>query len=72
MIRLKRVISRNYPASRLPEDIRGDIDPTHRVTVTVEEQGPPDAEYETTVLDFAECEVLADGSLSPPMGKEVS
>ena len=28
----------NYPASKLPEDLRGDIDPSSMVTVTIVEQ----------------------------------
>lgn len=54
MKKLKRVISYNYPASRLPGDVRGDIDPAHRVEVIVEEQGPEGSEYEIIVQDFSD------------------
>ena len=33
----KRVVVENYPAGKLPDDVRGDIDPAHRVRVTVED-----------------------------------
>lgn len=51
--KLKRIISLHYPASRLPPNLLGEIDPTHRVTVTVAEEGPEGSEYETLVNDFS-------------------
>ncbi len=53
MRKLKRIVSLHFPASRLPGRLRGDIDPMSRVTVTVEEEGPEGAEYETVVSDFS-------------------
>jgi hypothetical protein len=35
---MKRFVYQNYPASKLPEDLRGDIDPSSMVTVTITEQ----------------------------------
>jgi hypothetical protein len=39
---MNRIVRENYPASRLPDDLRGDVDPEARVTVTIalEEQHP--------------------------------
>jgi hypothetical protein len=34
-------IVRNYPASKLPPDLREGVDPDARVTVTVEHEVPP-------------------------------
>jgi hypothetical protein len=34
-------IVRNYPASKLPADLREGVDPAARVTVTVEHEAPP-------------------------------
>jgi hypothetical protein len=34
---MNKVVRENYPASRLPEDLREGIDPASRVTVTVTE-----------------------------------
>lgn len=36
---MNRVIHRELTASELPENLRGDIDPTHRVRVVVEDIG---------------------------------
>lgn len=36
---MNRVIHRELTASELPESLRGDIDPTHRVRVVVEDIG---------------------------------
>ncbi|WAJ30142.1 hypothetical protein [Antarcticirhabdus aurantiaca] len=52
--KLKRVVSLNYPASRLPPKLRGDFDPTLRVTVTVSEIGPEDSEWELDIKDFSD------------------
>jgi hypothetical protein len=42
---MNKIIKENYPASRLPDDLRNGVDPEARVTVTItlEEQrpGPP-------------------------------
>src|SRR5262249_44962326 len=32
---MNKIVRENYPASKLPEDLRGGIDPSTRVTVTV-------------------------------------
>ena len=37
---MNRVIHRELTASELPESLRGDIDPTHRVRVVVEDIDP--------------------------------
>ena len=34
-------IVRNYPASKLPPDLRQGVDPNARVTVTVQDEAPP-------------------------------
>jgi hypothetical protein len=40
---MNRIIRENYPASKLPEDLRGGVDPSSTVTVTiVEEERRPD------------------------------
>jgi hypothetical protein len=39
---MNKVVRENYPASKLPEDLREGIDPASRVTVTVtEDEKPP-------------------------------
>jgi len=38
---MNKIIRENYPASKLPEDLREGIDPATRVTVTVIEDAPP-------------------------------
>jgi hypothetical protein len=42
---MNRIIRENYPASRLPEDLRVGVDPNATVTVTIveEEKGPDKA-----------------------------
>ena len=37
---MNKIIRENYPASKLPEDLREGIDPSTRVTVTVVEDRP--------------------------------
>ena len=37
---MNKIIRENYPASKLPEDLREGIDPSTRVTVTVVEDAP--------------------------------
>ncbi|HEY9057546.1 MAG TPA: hypothetical protein VIN77_10390 [Aurantimonas sp.] len=37
MSELKRIVIEDYPAGRLPADVRQGIDPSHRVRVTVED-----------------------------------
>ena len=37
---MNRIIRENYPASKLPDDLRGSVDPSSIVTVTIEEQKP--------------------------------
>jgi hypothetical protein len=43
----------HYPASKLPEDLRGAIDPARRVTVTVVEESTPPARVMTLEEIFA-------------------
>ena len=38
---MNRTIREHYPASRLPDDLRGDVDPSSTVTVTIEEEKAP-------------------------------
>lgn len=38
----KRHVVEDYPASRLPEELRGDIDPDQRVTVSITEKASSD------------------------------
>jgi hypothetical protein len=35
---MNRIIRENYPASRLPEDLRAGVDPASTVTVTIVEE----------------------------------
>jgi len=37
----KRHVTEDYPAERLPEELRGDIDPSHRARVIVEDISAP-------------------------------
>ncbi len=37
---MNKIVRENYPASRLPEDLREGLDPSTRVTVTVVEDTP--------------------------------
>ena len=40
---MNRIVRENYPASKLPEDLRAGVDPSSTVTVTiVEEEKRPD------------------------------
>ena len=39
---MNKITRENYPASRLPEELREGIDPNGRVTVKVTEVTPPD------------------------------
>jgi hypothetical protein len=36
---MNRIIRENYPASKLPEDLRDGVDPSSTVTVTIVEEG---------------------------------
>ena len=35
---MNRIVRENYPASKLPEDLRAGVDPTATVTVTIVEE----------------------------------
>jgi hypothetical protein len=37
---MNKIIRQDYPASKLPEDLREGIDPSTRVTVTIVEDAP--------------------------------
>ncbi len=39
---MNRIIREHYPASRLPDDLRGNLDPASTVTVTVVEDEKPE------------------------------
>jgi predicted nucleic acid-binding protein len=45
---MNKIVRENYPASKLPDDLREGIDPAKRVTVTVVEDQPP---YEPMTLE---------------------
>jgi hypothetical protein len=42
---IRRRIVENYPASRLPRDLLGSIDPSHWVRVMIEDEVPPPADH---------------------------
>ncbi len=50
---MNKIVRENYPASKLPEDLREGIDPGSRVTVTVTEDGKPSHEVMTLEEIFA-------------------
>jgi hypothetical protein len=62
-VKLKRVVTLGYPASGLPDDLRGDLIDTDRVNAMVEEEP---GEGETTDIEW---EVVVqrwvDGDLVP-------
>jgi len=37
---MNRIVVHHFPASKLPEEMRGKVDPSSTVTVTVEEETP--------------------------------
>jgi hypothetical protein len=39
---MNKVILEHFPAAELPDRLRGEIDPSRRVTVTVVEEEPPE------------------------------
>ena len=39
---MNKIVRDNYPASKLPEDLREGIDPASQVTVVVSQETPPD------------------------------
>ncbi len=39
---MNSIVKLNYPASKLPEDLREGIDPAAKVTVTVVDETPPE------------------------------
>jgi hypothetical protein len=45
---MNKIIRENYPASKLPEDLREGIDPSTRVTVTVVQDTP---DYQPMTLE---------------------
>jgi hypothetical protein len=36
---MNKLVREHYPASKLPKELRGDIDPTSAVTITIVEEG---------------------------------
>jgi hypothetical protein len=38
---MNRIVLHHFPASKLPDEMRGKVDPSATVTVTVEEEVPP-------------------------------
>ncbi len=50
---MNKIVRENYPASKLPEDLREGIDPGSRVTVTVMENDKPPHEVMTLEEIFA-------------------
>ena len=65
---MNKIVREHYLASKLPEELRGGIDPTHEVTVTVIEEGQPEQAMNLDdLLDatkgyrrFSGAEILAD------------
>ncbi|MFM9861074.1 hypothetical protein RUR49_21665 [Pseudoxanthobacter sp. M-2] len=45
---MNRIVVRQVPAGELPVDLRGGIDPSHRVEVTVRELAPHETENRVT------------------------
>lgn len=45
---MNRIVVRQVPAGELPADLRGGIDPSHRVEVTMRELTPHEAENRVT------------------------
>jgi len=43
---MNKIVRRHYPASRLPSELRGEIDPAHDVTVTVVDETPSEKRRE--------------------------
>lgn len=39
---MNAVVRRHYPAGKLPDDLRGEIDPARQVTVTIVEEELPE------------------------------
>lgn len=50
---MNKIIRENYPASKLPEDLREGIDPSTSVTVTVVEEDTPPRQPMTLEEIFA-------------------
>ena len=48
----KRHVVEDYPAEKLPEELRGDIDPSHRARVTVEDTSPKEREQRRHLRHF--------------------
>lgn len=63
----KRVVVENYPAGKLPDDVRGDIDPAHRVRVTVEDADAVPDRWEPF---FRRLEAYHRSSPRPPVTTE--
>jgi hypothetical protein len=40
---MNKTVREHFPASKLPDELRGDVDPSATVTVTVEEEKPAKA-----------------------------
>lgn len=69
---LKRIISRNYPASRLPASVRAGFDPGERVQIIVEEEGPEGSEFETIEHNFVLLPHAEEAPPEPPSSLERS
>ena len=51
---MNKIVRENYPASKLPEELRPSADPEARTRVTIEEQpSPPSREALIAMLDAA-------------------
>ena len=51
---MNKIVRENYPASKLPEDLRPTDDPDARVTVTIEEEPSGDEQRPERVMTLEE------------------
>ncbi len=51
---MNKIVRENYPASKLPEDLRPTDDPNARVTVTIEEEPLGDEQRPERVMTLEE------------------
>jgi hypothetical protein len=57
---MNKIVRENYPAAKLPEDLRPTDDPNARVTVTIEEEPIGDEQRPEHVMTFEEIFSLKD------------
>jgi hypothetical protein len=61
---MNRIVRENYPASKLPEDLRGDIAPGASVTVVIQPSPSAEGHLSRFVGRFARREVTADEAVA--------